>query len=145
MSRIKDYLQTLNEEGLSSHLSGGDSSGASFDPAVAEESKAPVLTGTDVQETQTQAADDEAETDTAPKAAKAVKSEKKTNGAQGKVVAVDTRVRAVQEMTVVASNKASANKVVPVGKKVVSSEKKVVPVREEAGVVAESQGVQWRR
>ena len=114
MSSIKDYIQSLNEEGLSSHLKVGDCSGASSDPAVAEKREAPVMTETVVKATETQAADDQGVTDMALRAAEGQKST--NDGVQGKVVAVDKRVQAEKQM-VVAPNKTLLKKVVPVEKK----------------------------
>ena len=113
MSSIKDYIQSLNGEGLSSQI--GDCSGASSDPAVAEKSEAPVMTETAVKETEPQAADNQGVTDMALKAAEGQKST--NDGVQEKVVAVDTRVQAEKEMAVVAPNKIELKKVVPVDKK----------------------------
>ena len=59
MSAIKDYIQSLNGEGLLSNLWAGDGSGAASDPAGVQGNEAPVMTEMAVQETGIQAANDQ--------------------------------------------------------------------------------------
>lgn len=113
MSTIKDYIQSLNGEGLLSHLWAGDRSGASSDPAGVQGNEAPVMTEMAVQETGIQAANDQGGADTGPKAAE---GKQETAGAQKEVVAVDTRVQAVNGVAVVVPNQTETKKVVPLDK-----------------------------
>jgi len=136
MSAIKNYLKSLNGEDFLSNLRGRDRGGTSSDPALVENSEAPVITETAVQETETQAVFDQEKLDCTPET---VDVQKSTNGvaqetfqADDGIGPIDQVVQPVKGMAVVAPIKARTQSVVlPVKKLEFLSNQRAIPADAE--------------